>query len=199
MKKLSDENGRRYWDNIILPDGTVLTSEDINIGLYNIWKQYKGDAKYFIETGTHYGGGLYTATIVGFEKYFSVDLHAEMINHCRDRFKDRLNDDIFLSCSSSSTWLGKLMPFVKEKSLFWLDAHAFGGGAPVFEELEIIGRNDIKDHIICVDDIPIYYGDGQRVKDACLKINPNYKFAWTPPEHMPGKPNYVLIAYIEEK
>jgi hypothetical protein len=197
-----------------------------NVGFYNIWKKYKNDAKYFIETGTGPSAHLVessiqTANYVGFERYYSVDIYESCYNNASNFFKDRLGTDVFLHCGDSVRWLEELLPTIDNKCLFLLDAHHGHAPrkAPAFKELEVISKHHIKNHIICIDDMPIYYGESEicghsrlnvdsdyrwgignsSLKQSCLSINPDYKFDWSPPDHMPGIPKYVLIAYVGEE
>lgn len=161
--------------------------------LSSLLGKYLCNAKYFVETGTHLGGGLKAALDVGFEKYFSVELSSERYAHCCELFKDEKH--IFLSNDHSVPWLRSVINTIDKKSLFWLDAHGEGGGAPVFEELDIIDAHHIKTHTIIIDDIPIYYGDGTAIAKRCLEINPNYKTALTPNG---SREDYIFVAWVEE-
>ena len=67
------------------------------------------------------------------------------------------------------------------------------------DELEHIKNHTIKTHTIIVDDIPLYFGDGEKVKEKILEINPDYKFVIEDAlNEGNGKnmENWDLIAYI---
>jgi len=85
---------------------------------------------------------------------------------------------------------------VDKKSCFWLDAHGEGGGVPTFDELDLIAENEIKDHTIIIDDIPVYFRGRVAQLEAKLKsINPDYTLTYY--KSIDREQDYVLAAYIE--
>ena len=142
-----------------------------NSPLYNGFKKYKLDCKYFVETGSHYGDGIAYAELAEFEKIFSCEFIEERYNYCISRFNH--NKNIMLYHSLSLEFLKKIIPLLDEKTFFWLDAHDDGGGVPTFEELDLIKEFSVTNTIM-IDDVPAYFGDGIELKEKLLNINPNY-------------------------
>lgn len=162
-----------------------------------MFKKYKKYCSYFIETGTYKGYGIDAAKEVGFKKYYSVEYYTPLYEECMEKFKD--HDDVFLYNGSSEECLGVFLGEIDKRSLFWLDAHdsfGTGGGVPTFKELEVIKKHSIKNHTILIDDIPLYFGNGQKLKEKILEINPEYKFVMHNPD---TRPNYIMVAYIDGK
>ena len=151
------------------------------------------DCKYFVETGTHLGGSVEVALELGFEKIFSCEFMEDRFDHCMEKFKD--SDNVNLWHGTSVSCFPEIMVQLDQKSLFWLDAHAEGGGVPTMEELDFIATSPIKDHSILIDDIPVYFSNSkEELKDKILSINPDYKIMeyQTINEHK----DYVIGAYI---
>lgn len=158
--------------------------------------KYRKECHYFIETGTYKGYGIDAAKEVGFERYYSAEYLASLYEECLKKFKD--DDDVFLYNGSSEECLVEILKSIDKKSLFWLDAHdsfGTGGGVPTFEELEVLKNHHIKNHTLLVDDIPLYFGNGEELKQKILQINPNYKFLTHNPD---TRPDYILVAYVDE-
>ncbi len=163
--------------------------------IHYIFESFKKDCCYFIETGSHYGNSINTSLELGFEKVFSCDINNERIKHCLERFK---NKNVSLFNLNSIDFLKHISKDIDKKALFWLDAHAEGGGVPTLEELKIIKHYYIKNHCILIDDIPSYFPTLKSInelKDAILDINPNYKFINIQTNH--NTELDVLGAYIE--
>ena len=73
--------------------------------------------------------------------------------------------------------MSEMLDLVDSQTLFWLDGHVDGINADcLWDELEHIKNHNIKTHTIIVDDIPLYFEDGEKVKSKLLEINPNYQF-----------------------
>ena len=90
----------------------------------------------------------------------------------------------------------EMMKHVDKKSCFWLDAHGEGGGVPTFDELDLIEKNEIKDHTIIIDDIPVYFaGRIQQLENKLKSINPDYTLTYY--KSIDREQDYVLAAYIE--
>ena len=89
--------------------------------------------KNFVETGTHLGNGVQYALDNGFDEVLSCEMMQDRYQHCMDRFKD--NDNVSLWLGKSDDCFSEMVSKLTEKSCFWLDAHAEGGGVPTFEEL----------------------------------------------------------------
>ena len=162
--------------------------------LYSVFKKYKNRCKTFVETGTHEGTSIESALELGFKELYSVEINRWRAEYCKEKFEDYEN--VHLSQGWSTDFLRELLPTINERCLFWLDAHDEGGGAPTFEELDIIKQHHIKNHVIIIDDVPVYYGDGQELKDKILEISDKYNFYWA--KTRLGYGNYVLIASTQK-
>jgi hypothetical protein len=130
------------------------------------------DCKYFVETGTHLGGSVQFALDLGFEEALSCEMMPDRYNHCMEKFSE--NDNVSL----------------------WLGDSDDGGGVPTFEELDLIAENEIKDHTIIIDDIPVYFlGRQKQLEDKLKSINPNYTLTYY--KSIDREQDYVLAAYVE--
>lgn len=161
-----------------------------------MFKKYSKGCSYFVETGTYKGYGIDAAKDVGFERYYSAEYLQSLYEECLEKFKD--DDDVFLYNGSSEVCLVEILKDIDKKSLFWLDAHdsfGTGGGVPTYEELKVLKEHSIKNHTLLIDDIPLYFGDGEELKQKILEINPKYKFLTHNPD---TRPDYILVAYIEK-
>lgn len=164
--------------------------------LFIIFEEFKEGCEVFVETGTHYGDAVQIALDLGFKKLHSVEMAHPLAEHSKDRFKEA--DNVFIVEGRSEQFLVDLIPTLKKRCLFWLDAHGEGGGNPAIEEINIIAGSKIKNHVIIIDDIPTSYTDNQEaLMSAILKINSEYKFTWAQ-TLKDGPEDYVLIAYHEK-
>ncbi len=178
--------------------GTDLACREITADIYS---RYGKDCEYFVETGTHLGGGIRTAMYTGeFSKYFSCELSESRQQQNLETFKDCEGVHLYVGWSVDS--FKEILPQLDEKSLFFLDAHAEGGGVPTYEELDLIKEMcDRDDHTIIVDDVPIYFGDGSALEDKLKWVNPNYVIEKADAMvHGPGTlwKGYRTVAYIKE-
>lgn len=124
----------------------------------------------FVETGTFTGSGLAHAAGFNFKKLHSIDVDASWVEKAQQRFKKDKRINVIQG--RSSTVLRKLLPKIKGRILFWLDAHYPGeAGAgdsfgkepddavrlPLEQELRAIAkyRKGYGD-VILVDDLRIY-------------------------------------------
>jgi hypothetical protein len=171
--------------------------EDKVLSYDQLFKKYKGDHKLFFETGTHKGDGVQNALDMGFEEVVSIEILPEYYERCVKRFKD--NDKVHLFLGDSNERMEEMLGLIKEPSLIFLDGH-FDNGNPLWKELEILKNHPIKTHTIIVDDMPNYYGNGEKVKEKLLEINPNYTLVYEDSLNLgTGKihKNHNLTAYIK--
>tara|TARA_R100001443_G_scaffold12706_2_gene22415 strand:- start:4766 stop:5308 length:543 start_codon:yes stop_codon:yes gene_type:complete len=159
-------------------------------GCYKIFSDHIGDCVNFVETGTHYGNGVAMALLIGFEKAYSCELNTDRYRHCKERFKG-LPVELFNEMSTNA--LHDILPSLKGKTFFWLDAHGEGGGVPTYEELDMISEYT-KTATIAIDDVPVYFGDGKELEKKLLSINPQYKIKRLPTI----REDYVMVAYLED-
>jgi hypothetical protein len=160
-----------------------------------VFLKYKNNATIFIETGTYLGDAILAAQSVGFKEYYSVEFNPELWFEATKRFDGDKSVNLLLG--SSDECLAKLMPNINERCLFWLDAHdtfGTGGGVPTYSELEVLKNHKIKNHTLIIDDIPLYFGDGQEIKNKIMEINDKYKIEMI---SNGVRPDYILIAYVD--
>ena len=138
----------------------------------------------FIETGTLRGEGVQAALDAGFPCIYSVDISPYCHGWCEHRFWD-FRTIVNLYRMDSRDFLKWLLPKVTVRCTFWLDAHfcqSEGGSVddvPLLEELKIIGKHDLNNHTILIDDVrlmgtpdlPVPF---KKVEKALLRINPHY-------------------------
>lgn len=171
--------------------------EDKVLSYDQLFKKYKGDHKLFFETGTHKGDGVQNALDMGFEEVISIEILPEFYEGCVERFKD--NNKVHLFLGDSNERMEEMLELIKEPSLIFLDGH-FNNGDPLWKELEILKNHPIKTHTIIVDDMPNYFGNGEKVKEKLLEINPNYTLVYEDSLN-PGTGkihrNHNLTAYIK--
>jgi hypothetical protein len=145
----------------------------------------KYDYKILIETGTYLGSTTIFLSNF-FSKILTVELDKDLFLKTKKKL-ERLNNVEFFNDDSES-FLKKIIPTIKEKSIFFLDAHYSGPGTsnlkgetPCIKELKEISKSDIKDHIIIIDDISDFSISANKQKlseiiDIIEKISVNYKF-----------------------
>jgi len=152
------------------------------------------DCKYFVETGTHLGGGVQYALDLGFEQIFSCEMMRDRYEHCMNKFKD--SDNVNLWLGNSNDCFDDMVSKIDKKSCFWLDAHDEGGGVPTFEELDSIKQNSIKNHTIVIDDVPVYFsGKEKKLEEKILSINSDYKITYY--KSLNPVDDYILVAYVD--
>lgn len=148
----------------------------------------------FIETGTYHGDTSKKAIDFGFKKVYTTELQRHIYQIAKKNLKEEIESNkIELFLDKSADFLRKLLPSIKERATFFLDAHIDYGNydqektpkmnwCPLIEELEIIKLHHIKDHIIIVDDLRLLGKEGwglevqvdQIIKKA-LEINKDYQ------------------------
>jgi hypothetical protein len=172
--------------------------EDKVLNTNQLFKKYKDNHKLLLETGTHKGDGIQNALNNGFKEVISVEILPEYHEVCVERFKD--NNKVHLFLGDSNERMEEMLELIKEPSLIFLDGH-FNNGDPLWKELEILKNHPIKTHTIIVDDMPNYFGNGEKVKEKILEINPNYVFTYED-SYNPGTGkihrNHQLISQIKQ-
>lgn len=151
-----------------------------------VFKKYLN--RIFIETGSCYGDGINQAIDAGFEKIYSIELSELLYHHCCKIFYD--NENVILLHGDSSVILSEILSKINEPVTFWLDAHYSGGEtvlgdkiSPLLEELEAIGKHNIKIHTILIDDLrdwkmDVHGFNVEYLKDKIREINPDYIFVF---------------------
>ena len=152
-----------------------IIKEDHPLTRKELFSKYKLNNKIFFETGTHAGDSVQTALDLNFDKILSVELDHGLFDQCCYKFIDEPKVKLFHGHSNDK--MSEMLDLVDSPTLFWLDGHVDGVNADcLWGELEYIKNHTIKTHTIIVDDIPLYFGDGEEVKSKILEINPDYKF-----------------------
>lgn len=181
--------------------------------LKNYFKDYKGKHNIFIETGSYKGDGIDLAMQAGYERIFSMDIDGANVAHCQERFellpddtRPAKNSHIILTCADSATGLLKMMKYVNEPAMIWLDAHSqlfddeppSENPFPLLKELEQLKKHPIKTHTILIDDIlmlthpDVTDWDRDTIESALLMINPAYKLTYL---SNPVR-NNILLAHV---
>lgn len=174
-------------------------------------KKYKN--KYFIETGTYMGEGIYKAlSSDSFQYIYSIEI--DTLRHLTSKELFSTFDNVTLIKGDSGKLLKLVLKHVKDPCTFWLDAHfcnddcEYGDKwSPIIEELEAIKNHHIKNHTIIIDDfrcmdnkhfdkkrnIPIGFPGKENLLEILNSINTDYII-----EFLPGAiPNDVVVARID--
>lgn len=150
--------------------------KDKVLNTYQLFKKYKNNHNILLETGTHHGDGVSNALKAGFNKIISVEILPELYEECMNKFSKEIKENkVHLFLGDSNEKIKEMLELIDEPAFFFLDGH-FNDGEPLWKELEEIKNHPIKTHTIVVDDIPNYFGNGEKVKEKILKINPDYVF-----------------------
>lgn len=160
----------------------------------DIFTKYKGDCKILIETGHWKGEGTDRALQSGFEKIYTCDINADLIEQAKEKYKDK---NVVAETLESQLFIEKVLKELDEKVVIFLDAHfmpdatgeKFGeismkdgiDPCPLIKELEAIKNHHIKDHVILIDDFQCFgtwmfdYLELDDVIDFVKTINKDYK------------------------
>ena len=160
--------------------------------------------RFFIESGSCQGDGIQNAIDSGYKYIYSVELSDYYYAYCQGRF--HAVDNVRLFHGDSVKWLWRMIETITEPITFWLDGHDSGDktakgegykidGFPVHEELAIIARHPVKNHVILIDDIsPSPDADWVReIEAVVMQINPAYQIRY---ERGAQPEGYILIAEV---
>ena len=161
----------------------------------------------FIETGTYLGDSVDLALRLGFSKVISIELMEELQEKNREKFGSFIDSGrLDLITGDTSLVFNGIVENLTERATFWLDAHQDLGiqglkKCPLYDELESIGRSNIKNHTIIIDDMRcldgrMHWSSGIELKgvvDRIRKINANYMIVFEP---SPFGAQDILVAYI---
>ena len=110
----------------------------------------------FVETGTYFGDTI-AAVMRSFDKLYSIELSRDIYEIARKRFVRM--DKVTIIHGDSGVEINKVINWLDQPALFWLDSHFSGGvtargntNTPVIEELKQILRSPIEGHVIIIDD-----------------------------------------------
>lgn len=146
--------------------------------------QRRFDIDVFIETGT-YAGDMVAKLKNNFKKIISIEINKSLAQRARRKFSHKGNVRIIQG--DSAEILKKELPKINKPAIFWLDAHCSGGvtsmgdlETPVKQELELILKHKIKDHVILLDDVDLFVGTHDyptliEVERMVQKHAPNYR------------------------
>ena len=161
-----------------------------------LFKKYKADCNIFVETGTYLGDSLRAALELGYDKVISVEENPSQYDQSKARLSDLPEDQkkkLHMFLGNSAAKMSEMLALVDTRALFWLDAH-YMDGEPAYIELEHIKGHPIKNHVIIVDDIPLYFTPPDRLLNAIKAINPAYQFKFE--NSITGRDAYHLAAFI---
>jgi hypothetical protein len=116
-----------------------------------------------VETGT-YLGAMVEACKDFFTTIYSIELQADYFLRAHRRFSRFPH--VHIVRGDSAVRLPGVLEELKERSLFWLDAHYSGGltartagkETPVIEELHAIFSHPVRGHVILIDDARCFDG-----------------------------------------
>lgn len=115
----------------------------------------------FVETGTYLGGtAAWAAT--EFDRVWTSELHPDSYSRARHNLEKFANVKIYQEASGA--FLRRILPEVRGKTLFWLDAHMMPGAVtaglddecPVLDEIRAIIEWSTRDGYIFVDDARLF-------------------------------------------
>jgi len=172
-------------------------------GSKEVFEKYPND--FFVETGTHNGGGVQNALDAGFQYVRNIELAPHHCSNSKKRFKKNKNVQIHLG--DSSCMLGEIIKDIDRPITFWLDGHYSAGdtaqgltNSPILLELDQIATHPIKTHTILIDDVRCFgtwdfdYVTLDEVVAKILEINPNYCIHFEDGY----QENDILVAFINE-
>jgi hypothetical protein len=117
----------------------------------------------FVETGTYLGHTV-RAMIPEFDQIVSIELDRRLCARAKRRFQNVAK--VRILCGDSGEVLARLLPTIKQRCLFWLDAHFSGGPTamgdletPIIKELNRILSRKITGDVILVDDARCFTGE----------------------------------------
>lgn len=179
----------------------------VNKKAYNLFKEYKTPSGIFVETGCHEGNTLMKAAMAGYTAVYSCDINIDSVSSAINQIKDTgIQYDV--RHIPSEDYLKTILPKLRDRVTFWLDAHGWGGGIPTFAELDIIREvSPRNDHTILIDDISLFFKDNlEELKSKILAINLGYKIELKSIHALPdleyaiadGPTPDILVATIDE-
>ena len=110
-----------------------------------------------VETGSNLGH-MINAQKDRFREIYSIELDEWLAARARRKFA--AYPHIHLYQGDSGVVLPTIVPTLKDRCLFWLDAHWGDESAPIKQELECIYRHPVRDHVLLIDDARWFDGRG---------------------------------------
>lgn len=135
----------------------------------NLFAEFKGNNRVFVETGMYRGDGIQLAMDAGYEKIISIDIDPVAVDFCMQRF-DMFNAPkpwLKLYQGDSAVCLGNIIQHIDEPITFWLDSHwqmlegtePGPNPFPLLKELAQISATIPKNPTIIIDDMLIMQKD----------------------------------------
>lgn len=119
-----------------------------------------------VETGTNLGH-MINIQKGRFREIYSIELDEWLAARAKRKFA--AYPHIHLYQGDSGVVLPKIVPTLKDRCLFWLDAHWGDESAPIKQELECIYRHPVRDHVLLIDDARWFDGRGDYLSVADLR------------------------------
>ena len=110
-----------------------------------------------VETGTNLGH-MVNIQKSRFREIYSIELDEWLAARAKRKFA--AYPHIHLYQGDSGVVLPTIVPQLKDRCLFWLDAHWGDESAPIKKELECIYRHPIRNHVLLIDDARWFDGRG---------------------------------------
>lgn len=140
---------------------------------------------YFVETGTYLGETPLALRNL-FNRIWTIELDEQLYLNAKRRLSKYSN--IICIHGDSKDVLSEIIEQLDKPTLFWLDAHYSGGvtakgeiAAPLLQELQLISKSNIKEHVIVIDAISDFSIKEENTPLSKIiakleSINPSYKF-----------------------
>ena len=128
------------------------------------------DLQILIEGGT-FQGAMIEATQDIFRKIISIEIGQELVQKAQTKFAAQKHVEILHG--DTTAVLPNTLKGIDKPCLFWLDSHyvpnsVFSRGksdCPLLQELDIILKHKVKDHVILIDDARCFIGPNAVSKD----------------------------------
>lgn len=190
--------------SFISPDLYFCTTRSLDSGalrkdiVQKLQELFKLDT--FVESGTYLGDTCEVAKKF-FSEVHSIELSKQLYIAANKRFQSDQN--VFLYHGDSSEVFPKILPYLNNNVLFYLDGHYSGhvtargkSETPIIQELEAVRDSKIKDAVILIDDIRGFqksknpqkirtlglglenYPELNELISVILEINPYYQFCF---------------------
>jgi hypothetical protein len=127
--------------------------------IFNAIKFDRNQYTNFVETGTFLGETIYSVEPL-FKKLYTIEVKEEFYQNHVDRYK---GDKIKFYLGDSGEVLGKVIPEISGKTIFFLDGHYSAGitgtgekHVPLYEELTHIMTLFKEEAVIIIDDLTMF-------------------------------------------
>ena len=155
-----------------------------NIESKNLFERIKKTKKVYVETGTYYGGGV-DYGLNHFDEVHSIEISERFYWPCVEKHRDNSRVNLYLG--DSRVKLTEVLTKVNKPCFIFLDAHGDindQGPNPLYDELNSIKNDSIKNHIIVLDDLRRMGDlndecwsqvDIEKLKSMLVEINNDYQ------------------------